>query len=451
MNLVKTQVYQDLINNGIEIENSNLTIAFSGGADSTALLHIFLELKNELNINLSACYLNHLIRKESTIEQAKLEKKCNIINIPFFTESINIPKIIQKSKNSLETEARIQRYAFFKRAKSKFNSKFVLTGHHKDDVIETFLYRLFTGTGIEGIKSITYQRDFYLRPLLNISKKNLYCYLKRNKINYFEDYTNKSNDIKRNYIRNVIIPSISKEFESFDKKILNFIDISKTYSLFMKKNIVKNYPFFNNNNWDIKNFESINENIVKTLLYYKILTNKKKFYINYKIINDIYKKIFNSKDSSKLYCSNELNIYKYNKKIYFSDNIIKRTTSKINLSIGEFKFSYYTIKVNYIKKHCIENLDDFFYIDMNLLEYLNITARLKDDYIHKLNTSKKLNKEFKDKKIPFFERDFIPILRYKGKCIGYFYNNKYFLDKSFYLNKNTDKTIIKIQIRKDIE
>ena len=97
--------------------------------------------------------------------------------------------------------------------------EFLLTGHNLSDKAETLLINLFRGTRLEGLKSINSENSLSSKPMINISKKEIYEYAKKNDIPYSEDPTNKDNNIVRNWIRNFLIPEINNKFPgSFESK-----------------------------------------------------------------------------------------------------------------------------------------------------------------------------------------------------------------------------------------
>jgi tRNA(Ile)-lysidine synthase len=142
-----------------KLQNKTIIVGFSGGYDSLCLLNCLNDLKSELGLTLIAAHFNHNWRGEKAKqEQINCEKFCNSKHIEFFTETADI-----NSKQN-ETVARELRYAFFERAKNKFNTNIVFTAHNYDDNAETLIYRIVKGTGLTGLKGIQEKRDNYYRP-----------------------------------------------------------------------------------------------------------------------------------------------------------------------------------------------------------------------------------------------------------------------------------------------
>ena len=100
-----------------------------------------------------------------------------------------------------------------------------MTAHHKDDQVETIIFRFFRGTGLNGLKGIpAWRKDgnsLFHRPLLDIHKGELYEYAQKNKLEWVEDESNKDINISRNFIRNKLVPEIKKKWPNVEKSILH--------------------------------------------------------------------------------------------------------------------------------------------------------------------------------------------------------------------------------------
>ena len=199
--------------------SKNIIVAYSGGGDSTALLNYCYELKqdNHLKGSLSAIHVNHSISPHADSWVMHCKKFCSERDIPLICESIKV----DGKKSGLESAARQGRYEVFKQNIS--SSDQLLLAHHADDVAETLMFRLFRGTGIDGlsgpIKSRKLGEGILLRPWLDYSKSILISYLVDRKLNYIEDESNASNNQDRNYIRNEILPLVSKRWPNANSQI----------------------------------------------------------------------------------------------------------------------------------------------------------------------------------------------------------------------------------------
>ena len=186
--------------------SKNLVIALSGGVDSSVLAHILCKISK--NIRLVFVQHNQVHSKDLEASAKKVAKSLNL--------DLEVIQTSLKS-NSSETEMRDERYKHLLSNLKK--DEVLLTGHNLSDKAETLLINLFRGTRLEGLKSINSENSLSSKPMINISKKEIYEYASENDIPYSDDPTNKDNNIVRNWIRNFLIPEINNKFPgSFESK-----------------------------------------------------------------------------------------------------------------------------------------------------------------------------------------------------------------------------------------
>ena len=194
----------------------NITVALSGGADSVALLHALCTLKDKLKINISAAHLNHMIRGDEALRDENFVKQlCGDMNVPLICESIDVPAYAEKNRLSIETAAREVRYAFFER----INTGVVATAHTASDNLETDLFNLARGTGLNGLCGIPPKRSIYIRPLILVTRDEVEAYCAENGLSYVTDSTNLSDDYTRNRIRHTVIPVLKSVNPSAEKTV----------------------------------------------------------------------------------------------------------------------------------------------------------------------------------------------------------------------------------------
>ena len=202
----------------LNIKSQKLVVGVSGGVDSMTLLCV---LKNN-HFDIVCAHVNHGLRKESEEEYKFVEKYCYDNDIPFEGYKING----YTNNKFTENEARNKRYAFFERVLNKYNSKYLLTAHHGDDLIETILMRIVRGSNIRGYKGfskISKFNDFtILRPLIFYTKKEIEEYANKNNIFYVYDKSNESKKYTRNRIRLDVLPILKNEDNNVNKKFLKF-------------------------------------------------------------------------------------------------------------------------------------------------------------------------------------------------------------------------------------
>jgi tRNA(Ile)-lysidine synthase len=204
--MIETKIKQSIKKNCLIEPEDRVLVAYSGGADSTALLTLLQSLYRDNRI--AAVYVNHQLRgKESREEEEFVRLFCNNRNIPLFVETIQW----KKRPSDLEQAARKRRYRHFAKVAREQGFQKIALAHHRDDVVETFLLHLIRGSGPRGLGGLHPKRDIYIRPMLDCTRKEVLAYLKRHRIRFFTDTSNFKLDFARNNIRHRFIPLIEEE------------------------------------------------------------------------------------------------------------------------------------------------------------------------------------------------------------------------------------------------
>ncbi|MFH0735308.1 MAG: tRNA lysidine(34) synthetase TilS [bacterium] len=225
-------------NNYLIEKGDKIVVALSGGADSVFLLHFLVKYQKKYNIQISVLHVNHQLRgDDADNDEMFCFELCKKMGIGFNSVKINVKEYSIKEKRSIEEAARDLRYNEFIKEKEKLGFNKVATAHNLDDNAETILQRLIEGTGLKGLCGIPVKRDnIYIRPVLCLTKSEIVNYLNYYNINFRIDLTNNKNDYTRNYLRNEIIPLISKLNVSFANSISHTSQIfSGFYSVILEK------------------------------------------------------------------------------------------------------------------------------------------------------------------------------------------------------------------------
>lgn len=194
------------------MEQSTILAAYSGGKDSTALLHLLLKLKTELKLNLVAAYYNHGIRFDAPQEESWAIDQCAALGIPLLIGQGHIPERLKETGGNLEEIASRERYRFLQDSLATLpRPAFLATAHHAGDQLETLLFRLARGSGPQGLLGIAEQIDGQIiRPLLAFSPGQIRDFLLRNKIPCYHDSSNDDLTYSRNRIRHQVLPELEK-------------------------------------------------------------------------------------------------------------------------------------------------------------------------------------------------------------------------------------------------
>ena len=181
-------------------------IAYSGGLDSQVLLHLALELRREVPIELQALHLNHGLSDHAQAWQSRCAAQCAQYAIPLRCHEV----MLDRSAGNIEQRAREARYSWFEELLKP--GDVLLTAHHRDDQAETMVLRLLRGSGVRGLSGIPRERELgrgrIVRPLLDHDKAELQDYAEHHGLTWIEDESNYSIAFDRNYIRHQVLPAL---------------------------------------------------------------------------------------------------------------------------------------------------------------------------------------------------------------------------------------------------
>lgn len=402
-----------------------IVCAVSGGVDSVVMLNIL----NKLGYNVILAHVNHNKREESLIEMNAMKSLASNLSIPF-----ELLDYHYNNNDNFHNDAHNARYSFFKELCEKYNTNIIATAHHLDDQIETVLIKLLEGSNLYGYGGISICNDDgkykIIRPLLCLNKDEIYEYANQNKLEYFEDSSNKEDFFLRNKIRHNIIPQLKNECPDLTTKIQQYsIQLKEAFDYIRNQSI--DYLEKTNNIIELDSFNLLDIAIKKdiiSLLLEKNNLNKSNSLINNTIV---FLTSNNGEKSLDLELGYKL-IRSYNKAYILNEDINLFEETIIN--IGETKeinkrFKFYfsktkPVNAKYIKL-CYNNLELPF----------KIRNRKNGDVIDTLIGSKKVNRIFIDNKVSKSKRNEIPIIADNNDNILWVYD--YVKSKDVYEQKNT--------------
>ena len=192
----------------------SVEVAVSGGADSVALLHLLLELREKLGIILSVVHFNHQLRgKQSDNDEKFVAQLAAKHHLPFHAGHENVAAKAKREKANLEDAGRRARYNFFAQLVEQEKLTKLAVAHTADDQAETVLAHLLRGTGLAGLGGIHPTSGPVVRPLLQIRRADLRAYLESKKQTWREDPTNRDTTKMRARIRKKLLPLLEKQFQ----------------------------------------------------------------------------------------------------------------------------------------------------------------------------------------------------------------------------------------------
>jgi tRNA(Ile)-lysidine synthase len=370
-----------------------VTVAFSGGADSVALLYSLYSLKDKLGITVNAAHLNHLIRGEEAMrDEAFVKSFCEKLGIELFCEQIDVPKYASDNHIGLELAARQVRYEFLNRvAKGK-----IATAHTASDNLETVLFNLTRGTALKGLCGIPAVRGNIIRPLIFATRQDVEDYCELNSLAFVTDSTNLSDDYSRNKLRHKVIPVLRELNPSVEQSVLRTSLSLREYDKILEKQI--NEILFSNLTDDALNLDfvtntdiALSKGVIKR--YFQICYSDILLENNH--INDCFKICKSGKGKVNLPC----------------DVFAVVKNGCLNFCTNNLTEKQFSVKITETEK--INNLLINNSIDCDkIVGKLIVRTRMEGDSIRLLNRgcTKTLKKLFTECKIDLQKRKNLPVI-----------------------------------------
>lgn len=202
-------------------------MAVSGGVDSMVLVELF----RLSDLRFEVAHVNYHLRKEdSNLDQKLVSDFCNRYKISFHLYEVSEDD--KRPEHSVQNWARELRYRFFRDIQNKQKLDILVTAHHLNDQLETFIINLSKASGIRGLSGIPQNDNGIIRPLLDFSKHEIYDFAKQNHIEFREDKSNQKTDYLRNKIRHNIVPELEKinpDFLTNFSKSIHYVNQAKDF------------------------------------------------------------------------------------------------------------------------------------------------------------------------------------------------------------------------------
>jgi tRNA(Ile)-lysidine synthase len=385
--------------NFAQLKDKKLLLAVSGGIDSMVLLDLFYKLRFDICV----AHCNFQLRgKESDADELLVREICQDGYIPYFINSFETIDFAKENKLSIQLAARKLRYDWFQELLS-LGFEYVLTAHHLDDNVETFLINFTRGTGLEGLTGIPAQNENIIRPLLPFSRDEIENYAIDNKIQWREDSSNASDKYFRNKLRHNIVPTLKELNTGFLDSFQNTLHhLQQAESLVndASKLVFEKVVKEKGNQLEIH---------LKTLLefqnYKAYLFQWLKSY-GFSAWNDIYD-LVNAQSGKQVFSETHV-LLKDREKLLLSERkstdksevfIIESIECKVNIPL-KLIFSRFSGGKN-VNANCI-------FVDKDKIKFpLTIRKWQDGDYFYPagMNGKKKLSKYFKDEKYSLLDKE----------------------------------------------
>ncbi|MCY1483756.1 tRNA(Ile)-lysidine synthase [compost metagenome] len=433
--LLKFQKY--LAENLPFLKEKKLLLALSGGIDSMVLAHLLKQ--SGYTVWLAHC--NFQLRgKESDEDEEFIRNFASENNFELFVTTFDTNSFAKDNKLSIQVAARQLRYIWFHQLLQENNLDYVLTAHHLDDNLETFLINFSRGTGLEGLTGIPVQNDKIVRPLLTFSREEIQDFAAENKIQWREDSSNSSDKYLRNKLRHGVVPilkNLNSAFLDSFQDTLSHLQQAKSLaedaSVLIYKQVVS----------EKENQKHFNIAELKRLPNYQAYLFEWLRPFGFKAWQDIYELV--DAQSGKVIVSENYRLLK-DREYLILEPISEKDSAIYEISEDELKFPIH-LKIyaaDQIKK---QSDSATIYVDKETLKFpLHIRKWREGDYFCPagIDGKKKVSKYFKDEKMSLSEKESTWLLISDDKVVWIIGKRS---DRRFYVN-NTTQEILKIETLK---
>lgn len=391
------------------LKEKKLLIAVSGGLDSVVLTRLL----NKLDLQISLAHCNfHLRGRESDLDEDFVKKEAQFLNLPFYLAHFDTKNYAKDNNLSIQMAARELRYNWFDELIKNNKLDYLLTAHHADDNLETFLINFSRGTGLQGLKGIPERNNKTLRPLLPFTRNEIENYAKENNYSWREDQSNANTKYLRNKLRHEIIPILKELNPNFMKSFAKTIDHLNSSSQIIDDRIKQIQDQIISKKEDSLNFD------IRSI---KLLSNPKAYMFEllktygFSEWEDVYALI--DAQSGKQISSKSHRLIKdrdFLILIEIKDSLTMRSKFKIDQNSNKITLNDYSIHLNTLSNQLFKKKDiskykkQIIFVDKDLLRFPMYVRKWENgDYFYPLGMQgkKKLSKYFKDEKLSLVDKE----------------------------------------------
>jgi tRNA(Ile)-lysidine synthase len=403
----------------------HVLVGLSGGVDSVCLLLVLHKLAAALNLKLSAAYIDHGFRPDEIPAEIEFCKKLSEkLAVPFFARKID-PAVFAKQESLCKQEAsRELRYKALIDIAAENGCSRIALAHNADDLAETILMHLVRGSGPLGLAGIPPVRKPFIRPLLEIPRKDIEEFVRNEGTGFVTDSSNMTDDYLRNRIRHSIMPALKNINKDFIGTVSRNADILRQEERYLEIQVTKALMKLISRKTDSRielfllPMEALDIALLRRVLRRAVSETRGLRRLGLANIEDLIKLVKLGRSGDRLYLPDSIRAIKS-----YATLIL---TSEKTPALGEYtvngpssitlREASRVISISLSERSEVEAFGDGMRIaclDADKLEFpLTIRARKSGDFFYPLGLGKrkKLQDFFVDEKIPRDERDIVPLL-----------------------------------------
>lgn len=418
------------------LKEKKLLLAISGGIDSMVLA----SLLKQLNFDVSLAHCNFKLRgEESDVDQNFISNFASENSLKLYVTAFDTNSFAQDNKVSIQVAARQLRYIWFHQLLQENQLDYILTAHHLDDNLETFLINFTRGTGLEGLTGIPVQNEKVIRPLLNFSREEIITFASENSIEWREDSSNSSNKYLRNKLRHDIVPilkSFNPSFLDSFQDTLNYLQQAKSLAEDASVLVYKEVVTEKENQKFIRLFD------LKRLPNYEAYLFQWLQPFGFKAWKDIYN--LTEAQSGKFVLSENYRLLK-DRDFLILEPVQSDDFSTYEIGVDQtIKFPI-KLKTSTVLKAALQNESNVIYVDKEKLKFpLTIRKWQEGDYFCPagIDGKKKVSKYFKDEKFSLSDKESTWLLLSENQIVWIIGKRQ---DRRFYID-NTTNQVLKIEL-----
>lgn len=388
-------------------------VAYSGGVDSTVLLHVVKQVQQNLNVDkipeLVAVHVHHGLNENADAWAIHCQQKAQSLGVKLEVCRVDIKPFLKEGPEAAARMARYQAFAGFYQAGDVF-----FLGHHLDDQIETFFLRLKRAAGVKGLGAIKVEQQLainaknitFVRPLLRLEKAQLLDIAVREKLAWIEDGSNQNEKFDRNFLRQSIIPNLVSRWPNIKTTVLK--SISHLQESQQLHNDLAQQDFahcqcesgWENHALNAQLFFELSVARRKNLLRY-VLENKFNYFVSESSLLEVCKSSFSRFDFPESNLSLEL----FGKKVFFYQRI----------NIDDYEKT-----VRLPQSQVIHFLNTELSFESEVYSFLDVKVREGGERAHpqQRKHSQQLKKLFQEYNVPPWWRNRVPLLYFENVLVA---------------------------------